>query len=552
MTSSQRESWDAVVIGSGLGGLSAAAYLCASGKRTLVLESHIVAGGNSAVFRRDLHGRRYEFDIGVHYIGECGRDGLITKVLNGVGLAERVVFLPLDPDGYSTLMFPDFTFRIPVGWDRYRKRLIEQFPHDAEALGPVVDTLRAVSDEGDRLQRSEGEMGDAVAEAPNVMKWGLRPVTDLFEHYGISQEARAVILAEGGCFAVRPSQTPAVLQAGLLNHFLRGVYYPEGGGQAIAGRLIEAIRAYGGEVRTRTPVGHVRIENGRVAGVTLEKTDEEIDAPVVVSNADLKRTVLQMVGEEHFAPETAEKVRGYRMSYPIFCVYLGLDFDLTERGLTNSNYLMFDGYDLDKSYEHLEQGELPEEISGGIISGTLKDPNSPHMAPKGCSNLQVMALVPKSYAVWNVSKGPADGGYYHRDPKYREAKNAMTERLITSAERLIPDIRDHIEWKEAATPVTQERFTRSTGGTSYGIEMSMDQFGPNRMGPDTEIPGLYICGASASSGPGIAGVLRGGVAAAGAVVGRDLLKAAMAGDVIGPRNLLPEIRPDWDAWKESH
>ncbi len=151
----ESERWDAIVIGSGLGGLTTAAYLCAAGKRTLVLEAHYVAGGNSQVFRRRIHGRQYEFDVGIHYLGECGRDGIITGILNGLGLAERVVFRPLDPDGYSTLIFPDFTFRVPVGWDRYRARLLETFPDEADALTKVLDVLRSVADDGRSLTLGE-------------------------------------------------------------------------------------------------------------------------------------------------------------------------------------------------------------------------------------------------------------------------------------------------------------------------------------------------------------------------------------------------------------
>jgi phytoene dehydrogenase-like protein len=124
--------------------------------------------------------------------------------------------------------------------------------------------------------------------------------------------------------------------------------------------------------------------------------------------------------------------------------------------------------------------------------------------------------------------------------------------MIATAERMLPGIREHIDWKEAASPVTQERFTRSTGGTSYGIALSLDQVGPFRMGPATEVPGLFLCGASTPSGPGISGVMRGGVAAAGAVLETDLLKMVLDGEILGDRNLLPEIRKDWDPWRESH
>jgi phytoene dehydrogenase-like protein len=552
MAVEERESWDAIVIGSGLGGLCTGAYLCAAERRTLVLEAHYVAGGNSQVFRRRIGDRSYEFDVGIHYIGECGRDGLITSILHGAGLAERVVFRPLDPDGYSTLVFPDFTFRVPVGWDRYRQRLLETFPGEAAGLGQVVDVLRQVGEEGRRLQRGEFQMQDAASEAPRFLEWGLRPVTELFSEYGLSPQASAVLLGEQATYAVRPSRTPVVVQAGISHHFLRGAYYPEGGGQVMAARLIEAIRAYGGEVRTRSPVARIRVENGRVAGVVLGKTGQEIDAKVVVSNADLKRTILGLVGESHFAPETVKRVRSFQMATPLFCVYLGLDVDLAAQGIPNTNHFFVGTYDIEGLYDRIDSGEIPADTVAYITAATVKDPVSRHFAPKGYTNLQIMTVAPGDHEIWNVDRSPAEGGRYHRDPEYRRRKREVMDQMIATAERVLPGITGHIDWKEAASPVTQERFTRSTGGTSYGIALSTDQVGPFRMGPASEIPGLFLCGASAPSGPGIAGVMRGGVAAAGAVLEVDLLKMVLGGQILGDVNKLPEIRGNWDAWRESH
>ncbi len=547
-----RETWDAIIIGSGLGGLVCGAYLAAAGKRTLVLEAHYVAGGNSQVFRRDVRGRQYEFDVGVHYIGECGPDGMITGILGGVGLAERIVFRPLDPDGFSTLVFPDFRFRVPTGWDRYQARLIETFPDEREAIGNVIRTMRQVA--GDLRRMNAGEFGLAQLgqEAPVFAQWGLRPIPDLFRHFGLSERASAVLLGEQGDYAVRPSKTPVAMQAGLTDHYMRGAFYPEGGGQVIAGRLVEAIRAYGGEVRTRAPVARVRVENGRAVGVVLEKTGEEIDAPVVISNADLKRTVLQLVGPEHFAPATVERVRAFRMSIPLFGLYLGLDIDLAAQGIPNTNYFMYSTYDLEGLYAQIEAGEMPKDDFAFLTFATLKDPTTAQLAPRGHTNLQVMTVVPREYSTWGVETGPAEGGRYHRDPDYRHRKAEVAERLVHAAERVLPGIREHIDWQEAATPVTQERFTRSTGGTSYGIEMATDQIGPFRMGPRTDIEGLYLCGASTPSGHGIGGAMRSGVAAAGAVLDLDLMKLIRTGEVLGDRALLPALRADWDAWRESH
>jgi all-trans-retinol 13,14-reductase len=116
---------------------------------------------------------------------------------------------------------------------------------------------------------------------------------------------------------------------------------------------------------------------------------------------------------------------------------------------------------------------------------------------------------------------------------------------------VLPDLREHGEWSESASPLTQARFTRSTGGTSYGIEWAVDQQGPLRLGPETEVPGLYLCGASTPSGHGIANVMRSGVLAAGAVLETDLIAAIRAGERLGDPDRLPPLRGDFDPWQES-
>ncbi len=554
-TPNERERFDAIVIGSGLGGLVTAAYLCAMGRKTLVLEAHYVAGGNSQVFRRKDKGKDYEFDVGIHYIGECGRDGSITGTLNSLGLAERVVFRPLDSDGYSTLHFPDLSFRIPFGWDRYRSRLYETFPNEREPLTAVLDVMQNVAQTGQRLARNEIEMADVASEAPEFLQQGLRPITEIFEENRLSQQAAAVLLGEQGCYAVRPSDTPLVMAAGLTDHFLRGAYYPEGGGQVIAGRLIEAIRAYGGEVRTRCPVHRIRIERGRVVGVVAGRKSRkpvEIDAPVVISNADVKRTFSDLVGAEHLKPETVEHMRDLKMAVPLFCVYLGLDIDLAAQGMPNSNHFIWGHTDIESVYDELDAGQLSTGAMAYITAASLKDPESRHLAPEGHTNLQIMTLVPRDYSVWNVEEGPTAGARYHRDPEYRRRKESLVDHLIEVSESVIPDLRKHIVWKEAATPISQERFTRSTGGTSYGIEMSCSQVGPMRVGPRTEVEGLFLCGASTPSGPGIAGVMRSGLATASEVLETDLVATVLKGEVVGDRSALPELHPDWDPWRESH
>ena len=543
-----RTNWDAIVIGSGLGGLTTAAYLATNGLRTLVLEKHYVAGGNAHVFRRK---QMFEFDVGVHYLGDCGPDGTIPTVLRGVGLEGKVEFLEMDPDGFDTLMFPGIEFRVPKGQDRYRERLVATFPDDETGLHRCLDVLQGVASEFAKVKLpvEPEDVPRLMQEAPNFMKWGMRTLGELFDDCGLGQKARAVLAAESGTYALPPSRAPVIMPAVLMDHYLKGAYYPKGGGQVLPAHIVDVIRSNGGEVRTRAGVERILVEDGKAAGVRLT-TGEEFRAPVVVSNADLKRTFLEMVGEEHLSPRTIARVRQFRMALPLFCVYLGLDIDLSDR-MPNTNYLYSTSFDTEGLYQDCYEGRVPSELALFITVASLKDPHTKAIAPEGHSNLQIMTMVPADYSLWGIEKGPVSGEKYHRNPVYQSLKQRLTDALVEGAERVIPGIRDHIVWKEAATPISQEHFTFSTGGTSYGIELTVDQFGPNRPSPETEIDGLFLAGASTVFAHGIAGVMRGGVGCASAVLGRDLQSEVAAGRVFGDPAKLTGGGPDWDPWQAS-
>ena len=175
-------------------------------------------------------------------------------------------------------------------------------------------------------------------------------------------------------------------------------------------------------MRTRSPVDRIRIENGRVAGVVLGKTGQEIDAKVVVSNADLKRTILDLVGESRFAPETVKRVRSFRMATPLFCVYLGLDVDLAAQGIPNTNRFFIGTYDIEGIYDRIDAGEIPADSVAYVTAATLKDPVSRHFAPKGYTSLQIMTVAPGDHEIWNLDRSPAEGGRYHRDAGVPPAK----------------------------------------------------------------------------------------------------------------------------------
>lgn len=533
------DTWDAIIIGSGLGGLTCAAYLTAAGKRTLVLEQNQVAGGCSQVFRRK--GNRFEFDVGMHYIGECHPGGRMTTALRGLGLDGRIEFRQLDPDGHSTLVFPDLTFRVPSDWDSYLARLIEAFPDQERGLRRCVGILRRIGSElrsAVMPRRTVRSLLRFARRAPTITLVGQLPLTWLFAVCRLSPLARAVIVGESGDYAVAPSQTSVALHGGFLDHYLTGgAWYPRGGGQVVPAHLIDVITTHGGRVRTKAHVTRILVEDGAVVGVQLAD-GETIHAPIVVSGADLKRTYLDLVGREHLAPATIARVQKYRMALPLFSVYLGLDIDLADQ-LPNSTYWCFPHTDVEGLYREVHEGRIPDQVPIFLTSSGTKDPGNPHAAPPGHSTVEVMCLAPPT-TFW------PGGDDYRRNQQYLALKHRLTEHLIDRATTVIPDLRQHIVWQEASSPGTQERFTLSSLGSCYGIEMAGDQIGPRRPGARTEIRGLWLTGASTSSGPGIVGAVTGGLKTAEAVLGRRLSAEVKAGAVIADPSKLTPIGPDWD------
>lgn len=540
----QTEHWDVVVVGSGPGGLAAAASLAAAGRRVLVREAHDIAGGNTQVFRRHPRGSggpraTYEFDVGVHYLGDCGPGGIYPAIFNTLGVGDRINFLPLDPDGFDTLEFPGLSFSVPADWDEYQRRLVEAFPEDRAGIERVVQILRAVAEE------SRSRLIPGV-ETPTFDEWAYRNLSELFTAGELSQQAQAVLDHWSGLYAGGPSQTAVAMHARIIDHYMRGAYYPEGGGQMIPARLIQVIEAFGGEVRTLTPVARIMVVDGRATGVEL-CDGTVISAETVISNADHRRTVFELVGEEHWDPATVRWTRDATMTLGLACVYLVVDLDLTSG--PNTNYFVFPSYETDGLYAGLEEGQLDpsDGIFAYIAMASRKDPHNPHLCPPGHTNLQIMTLAPRGLDWWGVEKSPGEGGKYRRNQRYRERKAELTEALISAAEGVLApqlageSLRGHIVFCETATPLSHERYTRSTGGTSYGYIHSPEQSGLNRPSHRTEIEGLWLVGANTTSGHGVAGATTGGIHCAGEVLGRPLLIEMVLGTALAdPADIPPD------------
>ena len=542
---------DAIIVGSGLGGLSTAACLAAAGKSVLVLEQHEIVGGCSQTFRRK---GIWEFDCGVHYVGGCvpGSDGTIPTVLRGLGVEDRIVWSKLDDAGMDTVHFPEHQFRVPTSWEGMTDNLRRCFPADADGLTKCVAELRRIGEGADRINDVPHSVGVLLPllkrplEALAIARGLEFPIGHLFDRCKLGLEARAALLALVHLHNTPPARTPALLVAVLLRHYFKaGAYFPTQGGQVLAANLVEVIRAHGGSVRTKTRVQSIDVDAGHVQGVTL--TDgERLRADIVVSNADAHRTFQNLIDTQHLSRRTVDRIKRFRRPHSIFSMYLGADIDLS-RTRPATNFVLHDRYDIQTTYDLLDRGQWDPKGWLAISSPTLKTGGVRHYGPAGYSAIEMFTAVPAEYDFWGGGD-PMAGTGYKWSSVYRERKAEIEGVLLERTLRALPELRGHVVWQESATPLTHERFTLSR--MPYGPENAKDQIGPfRRLSVTTEIGGLYLAGASTAFLYGVAFTLRGGVGTASAILGRDLFREFHQGRVLADRSALPIHDVDWDPFQ---
>lgn len=548
--------WGAIVIGAGMGGLASAAYLAANGVRTLVLEAGEVIGGCTHVFRRN----GFEFEVGVHYLGDCERpEAPIPSILRGVGLDKRISFREIDPDGFDTLDFPSVRFSVPRTWDAYERNLVAAFPEQKRALRRYVKILRRMAEAMDRGTTgvSTRALREFIRKTGVYAPLAMIPLESVVRWCGVTGPARAVLCGQTPAYAAPAYAAPMIVQAGFLRDYIDGgAYFPQGGGQMLSAGLREVIEANSGAVRMRSRVEQILIESGRATGVRT--TDGySYFAPIVISNADLKKTYRDLVGPTQLPARVRRRVEKYKMAWPLFNVYMGLDIDLSDR-MTSAQIWKFRTDEefgaIQKALDYAQfKGDREAWLDacrahlGAMIHiATNKDPVS-GLAPEGFSSIEAMSYVPADPDLWGLAGlDPSTDSSYRKNPIYQQMKDEVTDIIVSLVEEVVPDVRDHIVWLEAGTPATQERYTLSTEGGSYGIEMNRRQLGPLRQGPKTPIRGLYIAGASSAWGPGVCGAMLSGVGAASAALHRNLLAEVRAGAVFGDTAALPDRSEQWD------
>jgi all-trans-retinol 13,14-reductase len=506
------DRWDAIVIGSGIGGLTAAAMLAKhAGKRVLVLERHYTAGGYTHTFHRP----GYEWDVGVHYVG---RDAKTRRAFDHLtdGLLQ---WAPM-PDVYDRILIGGKSYELPTGVERFRDRIKSYFPSESRAIDNYIAAVRSCV-KASRLYYAEKAVPGPIAALAGgwmrsgYLRWARRTTAEVLGELTSNRELIGVLTAQWGNYGLPPRQSSFAAHATIVEHYFEGAMYPVGGATQIAASIEPAIARSGGKIVTSAEVAGILIEKERAAGVRMSD-GREFRAPLVISDTGIRNT-LKLIPETNTA---FDKLRvgldAVPASMSTFSLYVGVRQTDGELGLNGTNLWISPSGDHDGDLDRYTKDPSAPFPVVFISFPSAKDPDFERRHP-GRATLEVVTAAPYAwFEKWE------DTRWKRRGPDYESLKAEVAKRLQAELEKHVPAVAGKIDHAELSTPLSTRHFMNYERGEAYGLSVTPSRFALGGLKPQSPIGQLYLTGQDVVS-LGVTGALFGGVVCASSILSRNLM-----------------------------
>ncbi len=409
-----QDSYDVIVIGSGLGGLTCANRLARAGHLVLLLEHHIQLGGLATWFKRGGH----IFDVSLHgfpygMVKTC-RKYWSKEIRDSIVQLYNIVF-----DN------PQFSLTTTFSKDNFTRILHEQFKLDRTTVDDFFNTVRAMNFYDDQTMTTRELFEKFFPGRTDVHRLLMEPIT-----------------YANGSTLDEPAITYGIVFSNFMN---RGVFTFEGGTDRLIGMMANELQKNGVTICTGARVDRIVVENGKTKGVTVG--ERVIAASAVVSNSGITNTIDNLAGRDSFSDDFLSRFDKVQVNNSSCQVYFGI-----------------------------RKGESFDDVGDLLFTSTAEEFSSKEMRRMDTKSRTFSVYYPKTrpekpdYTVVASMNGNFDDWATLDDQRYKQAKDDMVERCFNDLERYIPGIRDKVDTIESATPKTFNRYTLHTSGTSFGTK----------------------------------------------------------------------------------
>ena len=515
--------YDVILIGSGIGALTAGNLLAKHGKNVMILEQHTVAGGYCTSYVR----KGCLFDVPT-IMTNMRKDDPIERLFAYLGVDKRLEFLEIHK--LCRMVGPDLTLEWYADSHKLESEFIHKFPHEIHGLRRYFKTLRTLC-----LKMEQAHYQPTWLQKlsyPLFFSELIRYHNDTFSQFVnrfIKDETLKELLGtEAVTLALPASKVSALYYIGMIMSYSRGgIWYPKGGFQKMTQAFVDCFTEAGGYLRLRSCVKKVIVENRKAIGVELD-TGEALYAPIVISNADTKKTFLDLIDPVHLKKKFVQKIRNLTPSYAGFAVKLGVKMPLNELRRYAWLFHLSEYGSVEKMFTLAEQDITDfDNCSFSIDTSSLIQ----NEIDNNGVNVISLVVLPMSYRAMNTWRSA-------NKKEYNALKEDIADTLIKRAEIYIPGLSENIVIRDISTPLTYERYTSATYGAWYDTTATPAQSLTHKLGPRTPIKGLYLTGAKSILGCGLVGAMFAGLYTADTLMkgkisnGRSVLRPELLEETI--------------------
>jgi all-trans-retinol 13,14-reductase len=526
------EKIDAIVIGSGLGGLTTAGLLSRVGKRVLVIEQHYIAGGCTHAFED----KGYEFDTGLHYVGNVEK---INKILDLI-TDTPIKWDKLHDENYETydeICIGNNSLKFVAGEEQLYNQVKIQFPDEVDNVRKYIQDVKKTA-KYELYFMLKVLKNTYIRKIVNKLNWSFfnsmnENAESRIKKYVKNEILQQLLLGQYGDTGLPPAKTPFYIHASITNHYLNGGYYPRGGTSVIAKRIIPIIESTGGKVLVAKKVKSIIIDNssGEPIATGIEMINgHKIYAKTIISACSANATWKQLVDPKYIPKSLSLNLNKTGLSASALYLFVGMNKSNEELKLRATNiWHLPNGTDANKIEKAMENPlDNENTMFIGFPSAKDSDWNNRHPGKSTCVMISIVD--------YNYFEKWKDDQFNRRSNDYKELKEKLSAKMLDILYKYYPQTKECIDYVNLATPLTFNYYINSIKGEMYGIGCNTNRFNKDDwLTPNTHIKNLYLSGVDILA-YGISGAINSGVITTNAV-----LDYGTPMDIVTGRDLIQDI-----------